>query len=88
LINVSDDEDLITAYQVANKELGGNLKFVIDFKQLPKKPVEEETKSLTNFLTERIKEKIEKKVKKMEKKEKKEKKDKKDKKTKKTKIAE
>ena len=31
-INVSDDEDLITAYEVANKELNGNLKFIIEMK--------------------------------------------------------
>ena len=29
-INVSDDEDLLTAYEVAEYELGGNLKFVIE----------------------------------------------------------
>lgn len=28
-INVSDDDDLHSAYQVASKELGGNIKFVI-----------------------------------------------------------
>jgi hypothetical protein len=32
---VSDDEDLFTAYEVANKELKGNLKFVIEFKKVP-----------------------------------------------------
>jgi hypothetical protein len=35
LINVSDDEDLITAYEVANKELKGNLKFIIEMKKAP-----------------------------------------------------
>jgi hypothetical protein len=29
LINVSDDDDLQTAYEVASKELNGNLKFQI-----------------------------------------------------------
>lgn len=33
LINVSDDEDLLTAYDVANKELQGNLKFQVTLKQ-------------------------------------------------------
>jgi len=32
MINVSDDEDLYTAYEVAGSDLGGNLKFVIDLK--------------------------------------------------------
>lgn len=31
-INVSDEEDLLTAYDVAQKELDGNLKFVVDLK--------------------------------------------------------
>ena len=31
-INVSDDDDLITAYDVAEKELSGNLRFIIKFK--------------------------------------------------------
>ncbi len=31
-INVSDEEDLSTAYDVAKKELNGNLKFVVSFK--------------------------------------------------------
>lgn len=29
MINVSDDEDLLTAYEFAETELEGNLKFVI-----------------------------------------------------------
>lgn len=33
LINVSDDEDLLAAYDVAKKDLKGNLKFIIEFKQ-------------------------------------------------------
>lgn len=33
LINVSDDEDLRTAYDVAKKELKGNLKFEVGFKK-------------------------------------------------------
>ena len=33
MINVSDDEDLFTAYEVAELELNGNLKFVIEPKQ-------------------------------------------------------
>lgn len=32
-INVSDDEDLLTAYDVASKELNGNLKLVVEFKK-------------------------------------------------------
>jgi hypothetical protein len=32
MINVSDDEDLLTAYEVAELELDGNLKFVIENK--------------------------------------------------------
>jgi len=32
MINVSDDEDLFTAYEVAELELEGNLKFVIEMK--------------------------------------------------------
>ena len=34
LINVSDDEDLRTAYDVAKKELKGNLKFEVGFKKV------------------------------------------------------
>ena len=33
LINVSDDEDLYAAYDVAKKDLNGNLKFIIELKQ-------------------------------------------------------
>lgn len=33
LINVSDDEDLLTAYDVAEKELNGNLKLTVALKQ-------------------------------------------------------
>lgn len=33
MINVSDDEDLITAYEVAESDLNGNLRFVIEFKK-------------------------------------------------------
>lgn len=33
-INISDDEDLLTAYEVAAKELKGNLKFLIAFKKV------------------------------------------------------
>ena len=32
LINVSDDEDLLTAYDVAEKELNGNLKLTVALK--------------------------------------------------------
>jgi len=32
-INVSDDEDLAAAYDVAQKDLNGNLKFVVQFKK-------------------------------------------------------
>jgi hypothetical protein len=31
-INVSDDEDLLTAYDVAEKELNGNLKLMVSLK--------------------------------------------------------
>ena len=33
LINVSDDEDLLTAYEVAEKDLNGNLKLTVSLKQ-------------------------------------------------------
>ena len=33
LVNVSDDEDLLTAYDIANTQLDGNLKFVIEFRK-------------------------------------------------------
>lgn len=33
MINVSDDEDLLTAYDVAEKELNGNLKLTVALKQ-------------------------------------------------------
>jgi len=33
MINVSDDEDLLTAYEVAENDLNGNLRFVIEFKK-------------------------------------------------------
>lgn len=33
LINVSDDDDLQTAFEVAQKELGGSLKFVVELKK-------------------------------------------------------
>ena len=33
LINISDDDDLYTAYDVAGKELGGKLSLKIDFKE-------------------------------------------------------
>lgn len=32
-INVSDDEDLLTAYDVAEKELKGSLRFTVSFKE-------------------------------------------------------
>jgi hypothetical protein len=31
-INVSDDEDLTTAYEVAEKDMKGSLKFMVQFK--------------------------------------------------------
>jgi hypothetical protein len=31
-INVSDDDDLVTAYEVAEKDLNGSLKFMVQFK--------------------------------------------------------
>lgn len=71
-INVSDDEDLVTAYEVANKELNGNLKFIVDFKPVPQQAkkaptVMEEVKSMVTTIAEQVKEKIEKKAKKAEK---------------------
>ena len=33
LIDVSDEEDFQTAYDIAEHELGGNLKFVVDFRK-------------------------------------------------------
>ena len=33
LIDVSDEEDFLTAYEIAESELDGNLKFVIDFRK-------------------------------------------------------
>jgi hypothetical protein len=33
MINVSDDEDLLTAYDLAGKSLDGNLKLVVEFKK-------------------------------------------------------
>lgn len=36
LINVSDDDDLLTSYEVAKKELNGNLKFQVTVKPEPK----------------------------------------------------
>jgi hypothetical protein len=41
-INVSDEEDFQTAYEIAENELDGNLKFVIDFR----KPVSLEARPL------------------------------------------
>jgi hypothetical protein len=32
-INISDDEDLSTAYYIAQKDLNGSLKFVISLKE-------------------------------------------------------
>jgi hypothetical protein len=31
-IKVSDDEDLVTAYEVAEKDMKGSLKFMVQFK--------------------------------------------------------
>jgi hypothetical protein len=42
LINVSDDEDLSMAYMVAEREMGGNIKFMLEFKQ--DKTVDDEKK--------------------------------------------
>ena len=39
MINISDDEDLRTAYEVALADLEGNLKFVIGSKKKSKKTV-------------------------------------------------
>jgi hypothetical protein len=39
VINVSDDDDLVSAYETAQKDLQGNLKLSITFK--PQPPVEE-----------------------------------------------
>lgn len=49
MINVSDDEDLQTAYEVAELELDGNLKFVIDFKKeqvIPKPTMKDSKKAV------------------------------------------
>ena len=35
MINVSDDDDLLSAYEVAQKDLSGNLKLVVKFKSQP-----------------------------------------------------
>ena len=43
-INVSDDEDLLTAYDVALKELNGNLKFIVSPKPQPKEAKTKKTK--------------------------------------------
>ena len=56
LINVSDDEDLQTAYEVALTELDGNLKFVIEFK----KPVVKESQDTAKETKQAKKEKKEK----------------------------
>ena len=39
MINVSDDDDLVSAYEAAQKDLQGNLKLTVTFK--PQPPVEE-----------------------------------------------
>jgi hypothetical protein len=42
MINVSDDEDLQAAYDVAHRDLNGNLKFVVELKKVVNKaPVNE-----------------------------------------------
>lgn len=41
LINVSDDDDLVSAYQVAQKELGGNIKFSVVQESKEEKPKKE-----------------------------------------------
>jgi PB1 domain len=33
LINVSDDEDLLTAYELSENGLNGSLKFMVEFKK-------------------------------------------------------
>jgi hypothetical protein len=61
LINVSDDEDLMTAYDVAEKELNGNLKLTValkpslnqTFADLKLNPIPEQPFSLGS-MTERI----------------------------------
>ncbi len=43
MINVSDDEDLMTAYEVAKKEMLGNLKITVAFKDSAVKNAAKET---------------------------------------------
>jgi hypothetical protein len=40
LINVSDEEDLSTAYDLAQTEMNGNIKFIIEFRKPISKKVE------------------------------------------------
>ena len=55
MINVSDDEDLLTAYDVAEKELNGNLKLTValkpslnqTFAELKQNPLPEDSGSMT-----------------------------------------
>lgn len=62
LINVSDDEDLMTAYDVAEKELNGNLKLTValkpslnqTFAELKLNPIPEQQPSSSGSMTERI----------------------------------
>ena len=63
-INISDDEDLTTAYEVAEQGLNGNIKLIVEFRKL--------TKSVSKTVEKNLKNEEKKKVKK-EKKEKKEK---------------
>jgi len=70
LINVSDEEDFLTACDIAESELDGNLKFVIDFRkplclsdgETPNSNIGKET--LKKFIKEAKKEKKERKAKK------------------------
>jgi len=73
-INVSDDEDLITAYEVAVKELNGNLKFIIELKKLQVQsvPPQQTITETVNTKKEKTEPKESKDKKKKEKKEKKE----------------
>jgi hypothetical protein len=69
LINVSDDEDLLTAYEVAELELEGNLKFVIEMKKAMQPLIDKHSHKIEKKVT-KDKEKKEKKAKKLAKKKK------------------
>jgi hypothetical protein len=67
LINVSDDEDLQAAYEVAETDLNGNLKFVVEFK---KTHIVTDEKSVSEKINKSTKKAEKKKLKKKDKKKK------------------